>query len=53
MVLAGGAIHPDTGELIPRYFRMCSFVPFNVPILTGMLLAPPTLGFTAFFQWFN
>jgi hypothetical protein len=32
---------------------MCSFVPFNVPILAGLLLSPPTIGYTAFFQFAN
>lgn len=33
--------------------RMCAFVPVNVPILFGMILAPPTLASTVFWQWFN
>jgi len=43
----------DTGELVFKPFRMCGFVPMNVPILCGMLLSPPTMKFTAFFQWLN
>jgi len=39
----------DTGEIIFRPFRMCGFIPMNVPILCGILLAPPTMKFTAFF----
>ena len=46
--LVDGAVNVDTGEYIPRYMRMCSFVPFNVPILCGMLLSAPTMGNTAF-----
>jgi hypothetical protein len=30
----------DRGEPTPRMFRMCGFVPWNVPILAVMVLAP-------------
>jgi len=43
----------ENGELIPRPFRMCGFVPFNMPILVGLLLTQPTLFNTIFFQWIN
>lgn len=43
----------DKDELVSRPFRMCGFVPMNVPILFGIVLAPPTLKFTALFQWLN
>lgn len=43
----------DTGEIIARPFRMCGYVPMNIPILCGILLAPPTMKWTAFFQWMN
>lgn len=43
----------DKDEVVLRPFRMCGFVPMNVPILFGIILSPPTLKFTAFFQWFN
>lgn len=32
---------------------MCGFVPVNIPIVFGILCAPPTMKFTAFFQWLN
>jgi hypothetical protein len=32
---------------------MCGFVPVNVPILCGMILAAPTMRNTIFFQWLN
>jgi hypothetical protein len=38
---------------IPLAFRMCSFVATNVPIIAGMLLAPPTIPNTVFWQWLN
>jgi len=33
--------------------RLCSFVPFNVPILAGMLLSAPTVANTIFWQVAN
>jgi hypothetical protein len=36
-------VHPQTGEIVPAVFRMSSFVPVNIPICGGMLLAPPTV----------
>lgn len=43
----------DTGEEIPRFMRMCAFLPMNIPILFGMLLSRPTVMNTIFWQWFN
>jgi len=43
----------DAGDLVKKPFRMCGFVPINVPILCGMLMAPPTMKYTALFQWMN
>jgi hypothetical protein len=31
--LVGGAVHPDTNEIIPFYMRLNGFVVFNCPIL--------------------
>ena len=39
----------DKDELVPKLFRMCGFVPVNVPILFGIVLAPPTMFNTALF----
>ncbi|CAH0518467.1 unnamed protein product [Peronospora belbahrii] len=47
------AVHPQTGETIPALFRLSAFVPVNIPICVGMLLAPPTLKNTIFWQWIN
>ncbi|GAB9472220.1 hypothetical protein Gpo141_00009403 [Globisporangium polare] len=47
------AVHPQTGETLPLYFRLSAFVPVNIPICAGMILAPPTLGNTIFWQWVN
>lgn len=43
----------DKGELVPRFFRMCGFVPTNVPIIGFMMLAPPTMLITALSQGIN
>jgi len=43
----------DIGEIVSRPFRMCGFVPMNIPILCGILLSAPTMGNTIFFQWVN
>lgn len=34
-------------------FRMCGFVPCNIPTFIGILLAPPTIFNTMLFQWIN
>jgi tricarboxylate carrier len=50
--IADAAVHPDTGEFIPRPFRMSGFVPYNGPICVAMLAAQstPTL---LFWAWVN
>eukprot|EP00051_Salpingoeca_urceolata_P028393 m.486621 g.486621 ORF g.486621 m.486621 type:complete len:349 (+) comp24521_c0_seq1:95-1141(+) len=47
------AIHGDTGETIPKPFRMCGFAVFNTPILIGMLIPNPTLAATVFWMGAN
>eukprot|EP01138_Halocafeteria_seosinensis_P015326 gb/GECG01015642.1/.p1 GENE.gb/GECG01015642.1/~~gb/GECG01015642.1/.p1 ORF type:complete len:347 (+),score=30.88 gb/GECG01015642.1/:1-1041(+) len=47
------AIHPDTGEIIPFYFRMSFFVPINIPIAAGMTLWGNTTPSQLFWQWTN
>ena len=37
--LVGGAVHPDTNEIIPIYMRLNGFVVFNCPILLVSLFA--------------
>lgn len=46
-------LHPDTGEKIPMPFRMSGYVPFNSPILAGLLMPGPTIAQTIFWQWLN
>ena len=47
------AIHPDTGKFIPWPMRLSSFLPINIPITFGMLIAAPTPFNTIFWQWMN
>lgn len=46
-------LHPDTGEKIPMPFRMSGYVPFNSPILAGLLMPGPTIPQLIFWQWLN
>ena len=39
----------DVGDIVALPFRMCGFVPVNIPILCGVLLAPPTIFNTILF----
>lgn len=50
--LRDSAIHPDTGEIIPRPFRMAGYVPFNGPVCVAMMVSTttPTL---LFWNWIN
>ena len=45
--------HPDTNEPIMWPARSSTFVTTNIPIITGMLLAPPSPMNTIFWQWIN
>ena len=47
------AVHPDTGEYIPRLFRLCSYASVSVPVIFGMLLCRATTFNIIFFQWAN
>jgi hypothetical protein len=46
------ALHPDTGETIPRPFRMSGFVPFNGPIGVSMIVSTSTMPLL-FWAWIN
>lgn len=46
-------VHPQTGKSIPALARMAGFVPINIPICGGMLLAAPTLPNLIGWQWLN
>jgi len=40
--LVNSAVHPQSGELIPKIFRLSSLACTNVPIVFGLILLPPT-----------
>jgi hypothetical protein len=46
------AIHPDTGEIIPRPFRMSGYVPCNGPICVSMVASSSTIPLL-FWSWIN
>jgi hypothetical protein len=46
------ALHPDTGEVIPRPFRMSGYVPYNGPICVAMVASPSTSALL-FWSWVN
>lgn len=52
-VVVSTAIHPDTNEFIPWVCRLSSFLPCNVPIAFGFIIAKPTPFNTIFWQWIN
>ena len=45
--------HPDTKEKVPYIFRMCAFVPVNLPIVFGMICTKQTLFNVILWQWVN
>lgn len=47
-----GALHPDTGEVIPRPFRMSGYVPYNGPICVSMVASTSTIPLL-FWSWAN
>lgn len=46
------ALHPDTGEVIPRPFRMSGYVPYNGPICVSMVASTSTIPLL-FWSWAN
>jgi tricarboxylate carrier len=50
--LRDSAMHPDTGEIIPRPFRMAGYVPFNGPVCVAMMIASTTPQLLLF-NWVN
>ena len=52
--IAGGAVHPDTNQIIPFYQRLSGFVVFNAPIVLAVTFTPnQTPLFNTFMQWVN
>jgi len=47
------AVHPDSGEFIPRAFWLSSYAPTSIPTLFGFLLSKPTTFNIIFWQWAN
>lgn len=43
----------DKDEIVPKPFRLSGFLPTNVPILLGMVVAPPTMFNTIMLHWVN
>ena len=52
-LIVASSTSPDSGEVIPWAMRTCSFVPTNIPIILGMLVSPPTMMYTIFWQVTN
>ncbi|KAK8790882.1 hypothetical protein WA158_005513 [Blastocystis sp. Blastoise] len=46
-------VHPQTGATLNVLGRMGAFVPCNIPIQAGMLLAAPTVFNIVLWQWIN
>lgn len=50
--IAESALHPDTGDVIPRPFRMSGYVPYNGPICVAMVASQSTMPLL-FWAWVN
>jgi hypothetical protein len=50
--ISEAALHPDTGEEIPRPFRMSGYVPFNGPVAVAMVASTSTVPLL-FWSWVN
>jgi hypothetical protein len=46
------AVHPDTGDIVPRPFRMSGYVPYNGPICVAMVASASTSSLL-FWSWMN
>eukprot|EP01040_Poterioochromonas_malhamensis_P016139 gene16139-18250_t len=52
--LVSAAIHPVTGEVIPKIFRVSAIAPVNIPLVWAMLTCPATnVPGTLFLHWLN
>ena len=52
-MLMASSEHQDLKEIIPWHMRSSAFIPTNLPIFVGMVLSPPTMAQTFFWQWIN
>lgn len=50
--IVDAALHPDSGEVIPRPFRMSGYVPYNGPICVAMVASTSTMQLL-FWSWVN
>eukprot|EP00934_Nitzschia_sp_Nitz4_P001592 Nitzschia sp. Nitz4//scaffold68_size99682//82282//83551//NITZ4_004574-RA/size99682-snap-gene-0.5-mRNA-1//1//CDS//3329556623//1592//frame0 len=50
--ITDAALHPDSGDFIPRPFRMSGYVPFNGPICVAMVASTSTPSLL-FWSWVN
>ena len=41
--IVGSAVHPDTDKPLPWIMRVSSFMPMNIPLNVGFIMAPPTI----------
>lgn len=48
-----GTCHPDTNLPLPFTMRCTSFMPMNIPITLGFMLAPPTVRNVIGMHWAN
>mmetsp|Transcript_3833 Transcript_3833/g.3574 ORF Transcript_3833/g.3574 Transcript_3833/m.3574 type:complete len:294 (-) Transcript_3833:119-1000(-) len=51
--IVDSSYHPDTGEIVPRMLRLCSYAPASIPVMFGMLLSQPTTFNIILWQWLN
>lgn len=52
--LVNAAVHPVTGEIIPRIFRVSAIAPFNIPLVFAMIACPASnVPGTLFLHWVN
>ena len=50
--ISDAAVHPDTGDVIPRPFRMSGYVCYNGPVCIAMLASQSTMPLL-FWSWVN
>ena len=51
--IVASSVHPDTGEIIPRPMRLCSYASMSIPVQFGLILSKPTVFNIVFWQWAN
>lgn len=52
--LINAAVHPVTGEIIPRIFRVSAIAPVNIPLVFAMIACPASnVPGTLFLHWLN